>query len=393
MNSSPWRIAFLNAHPTQYFAPLYAYLNSLDDFEVTALYCSDWSLRGARDPGFGQSFSWDIDLLGGYQAIFLGERARRRTYSGFWSLVCPEVWQTIRGGTFDALIIHGHNYAATLLALAAAKSKGIRVFARGETHLQLGRSTIKSFVRKPIMNLFYSLCDGCLAIGSANRDFYEAIGVPAYKIFQVPYTVDNDRFITESKITNTQRKQIRADFGLPTDQPLLLYASKFQRRKHPDDVLKAAAALQNQGLKLSVLMVGSGDMSEELKALSESLGLVDVAFPGFVNQTNLPQVYSASDIFVLPSENEPWALIVNEVMCAGLPVVVSNEVGCAPDLVREGVNGYTFAAGDHMALAESIRVILSSARNGRTMGQESLKIIQGWSYRECAAGLCRALVA
>ncbi len=391
MNTSPWRIAFLNSHPIQYFAPLYAYLDSLDDFEVTALYCSDWSLRGARDPGFEKSFSWDIDLLAGYRASFLGKRAHTRTPGGFWSLFCPEVWQAIRGGRFDALIIHGHGYAANLLALAAAKAAGIKVFVRGETHLGLKRTLVKSLLRKPIMNLFYNLCDGCLAIGSANRDFYAATGVSASKIFQVPYTVDNERFIAESKVDETQRNQIRADFGLPIDQPLLLYASKFQRRKHPDDVLKAAAMLQSQGLRLSILMVGSGEMNQELRTLSESLGLVDVAFPGFVNQAALPRVYGASDVFVLPSENEPWGLIVNEAMCAGLPVLVSSEVGCAPDLVRDRVNGFTFPAGDYMALAARIKAILISADHRAKMGQESLEIIKGWSYKECAAGLRCAL--
>ena len=74
-------------------------------------------------------------------------------------------------------------------------------------------------------------------------------------------------------------------------------------------------------------------------------------FTGFVNQSELPALYAASDVFVLPSENEPWGLAVNEAMCASLPVVVSREVGCAPDLVRDGVNGYTPAAGDIAGLA------------------------------------------
>ena len=85
----PFRVAVVNSHPIQYFAPLYAFLNRDPSLEVTALYCSDLSLRGGMDPGFGQSVKWDVDLLGGYRSVFLGTRATSREPAGFWSLVCP----------------------------------------------------------------------------------------------------------------------------------------------------------------------------------------------------------------------------------------------------------------------------------------------------------------
>src|SRR5215468_12403160 len=86
------RIAVLNSHPIQYFAPLYAYLNAAPDLDVTALYLSDFSIRGGRDVGFGQDVKWDLDLLAGYRSVFLGGAARRREPGGFWSLIAPQVW-------------------------------------------------------------------------------------------------------------------------------------------------------------------------------------------------------------------------------------------------------------------------------------------------------------
>ena len=88
----PTRIAILNSHPIQYFAPLYAYLNTAPDLELTALYLSDLSIRGGKDAGFGQDIKWDLDLLAGYPSLFLGN-ARTREPGGFWSLVAPEVWR------------------------------------------------------------------------------------------------------------------------------------------------------------------------------------------------------------------------------------------------------------------------------------------------------------
>jgi len=79
------RVAVLNSHPIQYFAPLYAYLNAAPDLDVTALYLSDFSIRGGRDVGFGQDVKWDLDLLAGYRSVFVGDAARTREPRGFWS--------------------------------------------------------------------------------------------------------------------------------------------------------------------------------------------------------------------------------------------------------------------------------------------------------------------
>ena len=109
------RIAVLNSHPIQYFAPLYAYLNAAPDLEVTALYLSDASIRGSRDSEFDRELKWDIDLLAGYRAIFLDDHAHARQPRGFWSLFRRGL-DELRSGRYDVLWLHGHNYAAYLVA-------------------------------------------------------------------------------------------------------------------------------------------------------------------------------------------------------------------------------------------------------------------------------------
>ncbi len=114
-------------------------------------------------------------------------------------------------------------------------------------------------------------------------------------------------------------------------------------------------------------------------------------FHGFANQSVLPQIYGAADVFVLPSENEPWGLAVNEAMCAGLPIVASAEVGCVSDLVQAGINGQTFAAGDVEGLANALHSILVDTETRHRMSAASRAVISRWSYVECAAGLQAAL--
>ena len=140
-----------------------------------------------------------------------------------------------------------------------------------------------------------------------------------------------------------------------------------------------------------MVMAGSGELEQELRAFCTAHALDNVVFTGFVNQSELPALYAASDVFVLPSEHEPWGLAVNEAMCASLPVVVSREVGCVADLVRDGVNGYTPAAGDIEGLARALRRLIEDEGLRRRQGQASLARILQWGYQQCLEGIRSAL--
>lgn len=382
------RLTFINSHPIQYKAPLYAYLNTAEDLDVSAIYLSDISLRGGVDPGFKKAVTWDVDLLSGYRAIFVDEAARHRTVGGFFSLIAPRMWEEIRSGRHDALVIHGHNYASHHIALAAARSVGLPVFMRCETHLGLARPGAKAALRKPLLTSFYRHFDGFLAIGTANADFYRAMGVPDHQIFLVPYTVDNARFAAMSALPPTQRQSLRARWGVHDDRPIILFAAKFQPRKHPDDLIRACAQMFKQGLRFHLLLVGSGEMAQALKSLAaDNLPPDCVTFPGFMNQSELPHAYGASDIFVLPSRDEPWGLAINEAMAAGLPVVASREIGAVADIVIDGKTGFVFEAGDCDGLAAALSKIVGNSDRRAAMARAARQRIATWSYAECLDGV------
>jgi glycosyltransferase involved in cell wall biosynthesis len=388
----PVRVAVLNSHPIQYAAPLYAYLGREPSLALTALYCTDYSLRGGRDAGFGREVVWDVDLLAGYHSVFLGERAKRRSIFGFWSLVVPEVWTELRSGRYDAVILHGYAYAAFVLAFVAAKTSGVAVMMRSETHDALDRPRWKRALRDGVLRLAYRFVDRFLAVGTANAAYYRRLGVPAERIHLVPYTVDNERFIAASSLDDDERAAMRRQLGLPADKPVVMFVSKFQRRKHPEAVLLAAARLRERGIDVAVLMVGTGELDADVRQLAEALALPDVVFPGFINQSELPRVYAVADVFVLPSSNEPWGFIINEVMCAAVPVVVSDDCGSVPDLVHDGENGRVMRAGDPASLADALADILSDRDRARRMGARSREIISGWDYERCRQGIAAALV-
>jgi glycosyltransferase involved in cell wall biosynthesis len=387
------RVAFVNSHPIQYFVPLYRRINASDDIEAVPVYLTRHGLRGDIDPGFGQAFTWDIDLLSGTNPIFAKGAESRALNPGPLRMIVPDIWRIIRNGDFDAVVIHGHNFGANHVAALAAKSRGIPVLTRGETHLGLPMSPLKTAVRKVIMSAYYRLFGGFLTIGTLNRAFYRAMGVPESRIFSFPYTVDNDRMIAAATLSADERTAWRARIGVTDDKPAILFLSKFQPRKHAGDLIGAARLLKDRGLDCHIILAGSGEMDAALHAQAAEQPDLSIHFPGFFNQSDVPKLLGACDIFVLPSQAEPWGLIVNEAMCAGLPIVASEEIGSVVDLVRPGVNGATFPATNVPALAAALEPMLRDPAARAAMGQASLDIIRDWNYDRCVEGLRAGLVS
>ena len=387
------RVGFVNSHPIQYFVPLYRRINASPDLEAVPIYLTDHSIRGDYDPGFKQPVTWDIDLLEGTDPIFVSGARTRKLDPGPLKMMAPDVFGAVRRAKLDALVIHGHNFGANHVATLSAKLAGIPVFSRGETHLGLPFSASRLKWRRRIMSAYYKAFDGFLAIGSLNRDFYRAMGVPDRKLFDFPYTVDNDRMIAAATLDDADKRELRQKFGVRPDVPVVLYASKLMERKHPDDLIEATRRLRAEGFDFDLLFAGSGEMEDQLKRQAAGVPGHPIAFAGFINQTELPRLFGASDVFVLPSEAEPWGLIVNEAMCGGLPIVASHEIGSIADLVTEGDNGALFDAGDVGGLTDALRRVLVYPTARARMGERSLERIKAWDYDRCVAGLRAAVQA
>ncbi|MEY4269901.1 MAG: hypothetical protein RLZZ58_1117, partial [Pseudomonadota bacterium] len=159
------------------------------------------------------------------------------------------------------------------------------------------------------------------------------------------------------------------------------------------DLIGAARLLKDRGLDCHVILAGAGEMEAALREQAAENPDLSIHFPGFFNQSEVPKLLAACDIFVLPSQAEPWGLIVNEAMCAGLPIVASEEIGSVVDLIRPGINGATFPATDVAALAAAIEPMLRDADVRRAMGDASRAIISAWNYDCCVDGLRAALRA
>jgi glycosyltransferase involved in cell wall biosynthesis len=235
-----------------------------------------------------------------------------------------------------------------------------------------------------------------LAIGSMNAEFYRAIGISAENIFRVPYAVDNLWFQQAQRFVCVHREKLRESLGLAPGRPVILYASKLSSRKRPFDLLAAYKLLSADGVSAPypyLLYVGDGEMRESLHNAVKALPWDTIRILGFKNQSELPAFYDLCDVFVLPSLAEPWGLVINEVLNFSKPVVVSDQVGCARDLVRHGESGYIFQGADVQGLCKALKALCTSPQLRQRLGDRGFEIISRWGYDEDERGVLEAVRA
>ncbi len=392
------RLAYLVTHPIQYQAPLLRLVAAEPDIDLTVFFATDFSARKFKAHDFAQEIIWDVPVLEGYRHRVLPrlDKAPQEGIEpalGFWNPLSHGIGRALDGG-FDALWIHGYARWHHWCAIAAAKRRGIKVMLRDEaTPISAPRGALKSAAKRVFFEGLRRGVDGFLAIGSLNRRYYEANGVDPARIFPVPYAVDNAHFRKGAETAHATREHSRAEFGLEPGRPILLSCGKLIERKRPLQLLEAFARVHAEpDLRRPYLVfAGDGPLRADLEARAATIAPSAVKILGFVPQSRLPVAYDLCDAFVLPSGQEAWGLVVNEVMCAGRAVIVSDMVGCAPDLVRSGENGAIFPTDDIDALARAIRDVMGDADRLAAMGRHSLARIERWSFAEDIAGLRAAL--
>jgi len=389
-----YRVACLVSHPIQYQAPLFRYLAARPGIDLTVFFLSDLSTRAYRDSGFGVSVKWDVPLLDGYRHEFL-PRVGSGNGLSFWRPWTFGLRARLRRGRFDALWVHGYAHRGCLAGIAAAKSLNIPVMLRGESNLlSETEDTLKLGVKRIAMPALLRTIDGILAIGRLNREYYLHYGVEAARIFPMPYAADNEFFRTASEVARPNREALRAELGLKPGRPVILFASKMQPHKRAGDLLEAYGRLSPDGVAepaAYLVFAGDGEERANLERRARALKWDSIRFIGFRNQSELPALYDLCDVFALPSEHEPWGLVVNEAMNAGKPVIVSNRVGAAPDLVEDGINGFVYPSRDVAALADVLRKMIENPECRASMGARALETVARFDFAADRDGLLAAL--
>lgn len=394
INGRTVRIAYFVSHPIQYQVPLLRRIAQEPDIEMTTFFSSDLSVRGYKDEGFGVEVKWDIPLLGGYRYEFL-PRFRKDDSLGFAKPINRGIVKRLYHGRFDLAWVFGYHRLVCLQAIGAANLLRIPVLLQSDSNLfSPERPKWKLAVKASLAEFLKPMIDGVLAVGEANADYWHHYFGGDVPLFRYPYAVDNQFFRDNVLRAATRRDELRRELDLEAGRPVVLFAAKFLEWKRPADLIEAFIRLSfapEAGKNAYLLMVGDGADRPNMERRVRESGLSNIRFLGFKNQTELPRYFDLCDIFVLPSHGEPWGLVVNEVMNAGRPVIVSDRVGCLADLVRDGFNGFVYPSKDVAALANCLRCLIDNPRLRTSMGENSLRIIHQHSFEQDVAGLRQAL--
>jgi glycosyltransferase involved in cell wall biosynthesis len=374
------RVLAVATHPVQYQVPLFRRMAAREDLELRVAYCTLRGAEAAHDPEFGAIVKWDVPLLDGYSWIHVPNRGSGA--ESFLGLRNTGLWKLIREGKFDAVLCYASYVRATFwIAYFAAKFSGAAfLFGADTTTLTpLDGRMWKRRVKRMVWPLLFRLADQVIVPSSGSQELMRSLGLPEERVTLTPYVVDNDWWLAQS--ARVDRAAMRASWGTLPDGAVILFCAKLQPWKRPLDLLHAFAKANIP--KVLLVFAGEGPLRSSLEAEAAALGIAGrVRFLGFVNQTQLPGIYTAADLMVLPSVYDAFGVVVNEAMLCGCPVIASDHVGAARDLIADGRTGFVYPCGQIDALAVLLQRALASRAKVSELGRAARVRMETWSPRE-----------
>ncbi|MDB5208680.1 MAG: glycosyltransferase [Flavisolibacter sp.] len=372
------RLAIVTTHPIQYYAPVFqAMAKKHPDTKVFYTWGEDSIQK--FDPDFQKNIEWDIPLLEGYDYQFLKNTSSNPGTAHFKGIINPDAFRAIDEFNPDAILVYGWAWHSHLKIIRHyAKKK--KVWFRGDSTLLDSTRGYKKFIRYVFLRWVYSHVDLAFYVGTQNKKYFQYFGLKDKQLKFAPHAIDNSRFSTDRK---AEAGQLREQLHIPLSGKVVLFAGKLEPKKDPFTLLQAFEEVDDENLFL--VFAGNGILEKELKERADqSVKKNNLAFLDFQNQSAMPVLYQACQIFCLPSvgPGETWGLAVNEAMAAGCAVIVSDKVGCAPDLVKEEKNGSIFRHKNSGDLARVIQSMIKKNDVLEESGEASKKIIENWSFEK-----------
>jgi len=382
------RLAIFITHPVQYHVPIWRGLNDRLCGKIGVFYFSDHSVRGAVDKDFGVGVAWDSGLLNGYRHEFVRRDANvHRT----WSIPLGRGREVLATEDLEAVMIHGYTHLFELEILACAKRLGLRVIMRGEFYdKRPGRRYITAVAREMFLRYAYARVDAFCYVGRAAETHLRARGISAGRMYFSPYSIDTDLF--EAQVSTVDRTATRKQLGIVDDSVAIVYSGKLIPRKNPHLLVSAIEAMRDRS-RVSLIIVGDGPLRDEVIRYARHVLGDRLHFQGFQNQSQIGRSLAAADIFVLPSRYETWGLVVNEAMQFGLPVVVTDAVGCHQDLVVDQSTGVVVPADDVAALSKALQRLVDDRALRQAVGRNARRHIAKYSTAASVDGIIASLAA
>jgi glycosyltransferase involved in cell wall biosynthesis len=380
------RVTFVQTHPVQYMAPLFRHIAAhRRDIDLMVLYAST-PMPDQQGVGFGEAFDWDVSLTEGYAHRVLQPPAdgRRFDSESFRGADVGCVADAIAETRPDVVVVPGWHSAFYLRAIAACRRSGIPVLYRGDSNLVAGPAGTRRPLWALRTRMALRMFDGYLSVGTRSREYLRHFRAPEPLIFDSPHAIDLSA-LSSPGANGESRPVMRRWLGASNGDFLIVFAGKFTAVKRASDLVAAVAQM---GPDVTLAMVGNGPLMQETRAAAQRLG-IRATWCGFVNQSTMPSVLAAADCLSLPSQSETWGFVVSEALACGTPCVVSDRVGCAPDLIHDGVSGVVHTAGDVDSLVRALSRIREATARGAITRDLCRQSAAAFSFERAAEGIRR----
>ena len=326
------RVAVVSPEPTPYRAPLFDRIAAREDIDLTVVYA-------ARTVA-GRTWSVGLDhpavFLSGVRVPFVG-RLLRHDYP-----VTPGVAGALRRSRPDVVVVSGWSTFASQAALAWCRARGVPYVLHVESHDLGPRAGWRRAVKGTIVPRLVRGAANVLVVGSAARDSIVARGASPQQVRVFANTVDVPHWIERAdRLTRGARENVV--------------------------VLSVGRAVPEKGFDV-------------LEAACAAAGVELQTVAGGLSQEELAQRYVDADVFALLSRHETWGVVVNEAAASGLPLVLSDRVGAAHDLLRDGENGFVVPPDDVPAATAALRRLAADPELRRRMGERSRELVRAWGY-------------
>lgn len=354
------KILFLTNLPSPYRVRFFEKLS--ETMDVTVLFHDNRNAHTGRDG------TWFASGNGSFHQVQL----TKRVFSRGEESLCLDVLDWLKK-PFDEIILCGYSSPTVMLAIGYLRTRKIPFWIEVDGGLIREDSKAKYCFKKALV----SSASGWFSSGKETTKYLVHYGAKEDKIHRYPFSSLNEADIRKEPASIAEKEFLRQELNVP-EKHMVLSIGQFIPRKGFDVLLKAAAAMEKD---IGIYIVG-GEPTEEYLKLREELGLSNVHFVGFQSKDALARYYNAADVFVLPTREDIWGLVINEAMAYGLPVITTDRCVAGLELVENGINGWIVPVEDQDALANAIQRVLTS--DCHAMGTASLEKIRPYTIENMA---------
>jgi Glycosyltransferase len=351
------KILIISIFPAPYRVEVFNELGKYVDLTVLFEKCSDHNRPG----------EWFSDQFHQFKGYLYSNKKNKRSIK--------QIKKQLNKKQFDMVFLYDYSTLKSVYYLLVCRFRKIPYIINCD-----GAFISKSRIKKRIKTCYIKNAAGCLASGKIAAEYFKYYGADDNKIYYHPFTALHAKEIADTVIPLQEKQNLRKSLGLD-EKKTVITVTRFITRKRVDVLIKAWSKIQQE---YQLIIVGSGDLEQEYKNLVKELELHNVNFTGYLNKKEVMQYMRASDLFVLPTDYDPWGLVVNEALSCGLPVVTTEGCIAGLELIQNGINGYLVPVHDSEALYLIMEKVLSDEKHLELLSEQALCSIREYTYENIA---------